>query len=570
MKELEAGLQCRGMNAGKLLCAGALLVSAGCVTDPGDLGAVSGTSGGGTSGAGSESGDAPATQTGEASTTSVDSIGSSSSDGEESGSTGEPIDPQCELDVGEGVARAMTGRQFEHAVADLFGVDVEVEFGGGAPFDAQMTLSLEDQAAIGVAAAEAAAAFEVPTCEGDETACAQAFIDEVAPVALRGQANHDALLATYAEAASHDAGIRAVVETMISDLAFSDVSPTGTMEGELLQLDGVSVATRLALLMWNSVPDAELIDAADSLLEDGGIEAQLARMFDDPRYARAQGDLYLLLTDIERLETMERDQVDASWSGATAAAMLEEQRRFVSDLAEDADATLGDLLTSSSTSVNAELAALYGDDLQTPAPGGSSWGPAELDPSHRGGILTQLAFLARHSRNVSTDWYQPPTTRGEGINEAISCFDIPPPPPGIDPPVGDIVDRETWEEGVENVLDCAGCHALTDPHGHAFGNYDGLGRWFESGNALDGVMNGLEIEFENAVDLSAQLADHDDVRVCIATRHFQFALRRHNEARDDCTIEALVEAFDESGGNLRALVEAVATAETFVLARQEG
>lgn len=567
MKEVRAGLQCTGMNAGKLLCAGALLVSAGCVTEPGDLGAASGTSGGESEGEASESGEPSGGETGAMSSTSVDTVGSSSGAGEETGSTGDPVDTECELDVGAGLQRAMTSRQFEHAVQDVFGVSVEVSLSGQAPFDAQPTISPLDQAAIDVAAADAAAAFEVPECEGDATACAQSFIDDVAPVALRGLANHDALLATYEEAASYEDGIRAVVEAMISDPAFADVSPTGTMDGDLLQLDGVSVATRLALLMWNSVPDAELLDAADSLLTEGGIDAELPRMFDDPRYARAQGDLYLLLTDLEPLQGMDRGQVDDSWSGATADAMLEEQRRFVSDLAQDADATLGDLLTSSSTYVNAELAALYGDDLQTPVPGGSSWGPAELDPSRRAGILTQLGFLARHSRNVSTDWYQPPTTRGEGINAAFSCFDIPPPPPEIDPPVVDIVDRPTWEEGVEHVGDCAGCHALTDPQGHAFGNYDGLGRWFESGNALTGVMSGLDIEFDNAVDLSAQLAQHQDVRMCIATRHFQFALRRDDDARDVCTIEAMAEAFDESGGNLRALVEATATAETFTQAR---
>ena len=108
---------------------------------------------------------------------------------------------------------------------------------------------------------------------------------------------------------------------------------------------------------------------------------------------------------------------------------------------------------------------------------------------------------------------------------------------------------------------------MTDPHGHAYGNYDGLGRWFESGNALDGTFPVLDIEFEDAVDLSAQLAEHEQVRTCVVTRHFQFALRRSDEARDACTIEQMTEAFNESGGNLRALVEATATAETFVLAR---
>ena len=567
MKELERRLQCGGMNAGKLLCAGALLVSAGCVTDPGDLGAVSGTSGGGTGGEASESGDAPTSETATTSATSVDPEGSSSSGEGEESSTGEPVDPACELDVGEGLARAMTGRQFEHAVEDLFGVEVDVEFQGTAPFDAHDTVGPVAQMEIDAAAQVAAAAFEVPPCGGDPSDCGQSFIDEYAPVVLRGQADHDALLATYESAASYDEGIRAVVETMISDPAFADVSPTGEMNGEFLELDGASVATRLALLMWNSVPDAQLLAAADSLLEEGGIEAELPRMFDDPRYTRAQGDLYMLLTDVEALLELERDNVDASWSETTAPSMLEEQRRFIGDLSSNSDSTLGDLLTSSSTYVNAELAALYGDDLQTPVPGGNSWGPGELDPARRGGILTQLAFVARHSNNLPADGYQPPTHRGKGLNEAVSCFDIPPPPPDVAPELVDLIDRPTWEEQVEGAAKCAGCHAVTDPHGHAYGNYDGLGRWFESGNALDGTFPVLDIEFEDAVDLSAQLAEHEQVRTCVVTRHFQFALRRSDEARDACTIEQTTEAFNESGGNLRALVEATATAETFVLAR---
>lgn len=567
MTEQGHRLQCAGMNAGKLLVAGALLVSAGCVTDPGDLGAVSGTSGGGTDGQeGPTSADTSAGETGQPDTT-LDPAGSSSSGGGEESSTGATVVPDCELDVGEGSVRAMTGRQFEHAVQDVFGVEVEVEFGGGGPFGGRPTISPEEQAEIDVAAGVAAATFDVPLCGGDPMACAQSFIDEYAPLALRGQADHDALLDTYDAAASHDAGIRAVVAALISDPAFADVSATGELVDGVLQLDGVSVATRLALLMWNSVPDAALLDAAESLLEDGGIEAELPRLFADPRYARAQADLYALMTDVERLGELDRSDVDASWSEDMASSMVEEQRRFIEALSSDPDATLSDLLTSGSTFVNAELAALYGDDLQTPPPAGDAWGPAELDPQRRGGILTQLGFIARHSNNVSTDGYQPPTNRGVGLGRMFACLPVPPPPDDVGPPLADVVDRESWQEGVEEPAKCAGCHSITDPPGHAFGNYDGLGRWFESGDALDAVSAVLDLEFEDAVDLSAQLSEHEQVRTCMATRHIEFALRRYTEARDECTIEAMVDAFDASGGNLRALVEATATAESFVLAR---
>lgn len=566
MKELGRSLQCRGMNAGKLLCAGALLVGAGCVTDPGDLGAVSGSSGGDSESGASDSGEVSASGTGATSTT-VDPTDASSSGGEETGTTGDPIEPECEVDIAAGLERVMTRDQFQNALEDLFAVRVDVDIRLSAYFDGVEAYSDSDLTGIDDAAASTAAAFEVPACAVEPSDCAAAFIDEYAPVVLRGQGDHDALMSVYEGEASHEEGIRAVVESMITDPAFSDLSPTGDMDGDFIVLDGVSLATRLSLLMWNTVPDAALLASADALLEEGGIAAALPPMFNDPRYSRAQADLYRILTEVDDLPGVDRSNVDASWSEETAAAMIEEQRRFVDGLAIDPAATISDLLTSSSTSVNGELAALYGDDLQTPAPGGASWGPAELDPSRRGGILTQLGFITRHSGNTPTDGYEVPTHRGLAVSESLGCLLLPPPPPDEPEPIGDVFDRESWEAEVEGMASCAGCHSQMDPHGHAYGHYDGLGRWHESGNAVAGTHPSTELEFADAVDLSAQLAEHEDVRACMATQHFRFAMRREETDADACTIAGITGAFNESGGNLRALVEAIATADAFRLAR---
>ncbi len=549
------------MNASKLLCAGALLVTSGCVTDPGDLGGVGESStgaGDGASGSAGESG----------SSTSAGGPTASGSDGGESGSTGEPGEA-CEFDVGVGLARVMTERQFENAVADVFGVQLEVDFDtfSPGPFEGPTELEATGTAAVQSAATEAAGAFTVPDCDGAFAACGQTFIDAWAPVALRGHADLDALFDTYESTGDYDAGVRAVVEAMISDPAFVDLTPTGEVAGPLLQLDGVSIATRLSLLLWNSVPDAALLSAGDTLLDGEGIEAELPRMFDDPRYVRAQVELYAMLTEVDDLLEIQRD-AQSEWSGTTATAMLEEQERFVGGIVSAEDGTLAELLTSTSTQVNAELAALYGDDLQTPAPLGDVWAAAELDASRRAGMLTQLAFITRHSYDVPADQYDAPFRRGNAVLEAFGCRELPPEPPGVvDLELGAITDRPSWEENIEFNPPCAGCHQMTDPVGHAFGNYDSIGRWQEPGNALDGTFLWLDFEFDDAVDMSMKLAADEAVHACMATQYFRFGMRRPMEDADACTLEAVADDFEQSGGNVRVLIEAIATTEAFRLAR---
>ncbi len=73
--------------------------------------------------------------------------------------------------------------------------------------------------------------------------------------------------------------------------------------------------------------------------------------------------------------------------------------------------------------------------------------------------------------------------------------------------------------------------------------------------------------FDGAVSLGETLVETEEVQRCFAERHLEFALRRRVGDQDACTVDALLEAFNNSGGNLRALVEATATSEAFVRAR---
>ena len=54
------------------------------------------------------------------------------------------------------------------------------------------------------------------------------------------------------------------------------------------RLDDYALATRLALFLWNSVPDAELLAHATQgkLPEPGMLRAETNRMLDDPKHRR--------------------------------------------------------------------------------------------------------------------------------------------------------------------------------------------------------------------------------------------------------------------------------------------
>ena len=108
---------------------------------------------------------------------------------------------------------------------------------------------------------------------------------------------------------------------------------------------------------------------------------------------------------------------------------------------------------------------------------------------------------------------------------------------------------------------------MFDNYVFAYGDYDGIGRWDASGDSTAAVDPFSDAAFDGAVSLGETLVETEEVQRCFAERHLEFALRRRVGDQDACTVDALLEAFNNSGGNLRALVEATATSEAFVRAR---
>src|SRR6185369_14442920 len=132
--------------------------------------------------------------------------------------------------------------------------------------------------------------------------------------------------------------------------------------------------------------------------------------------------------------------------------------------------TVGALLTSPSTFVDASLAAFYG----VPAGAGAGFEKVALDPTRAAGMLTQGSFLATHAKADQTS----PVLRGKFVRARLFCNPPMPPPPDIVvmPPTVDprLSTRQRFAQHTADAR-CASCHLQMDPIGFTFEHYDAAG-----------------------------------------------------------------------------------------------
>jgi hypothetical protein len=213
-----------------------------------------------------------------------------------------------------------------------------------------------------------------------------------------------------------------------------------------------------------------------------------------------------------------------------------------------------DLLVSTEAFLDPALAGLYG----LPRPSGA--GPAALPADGpRAGLLGTAAFLSIYSAQDRTS----PTARGVFVREKLLCQPMPTPPDNVDItlPAGNLTTRQRLEEHRKN-SGCAGCHALFDPVGYAFEEFDWIGahRDRESGLPVDTSGNLDDFHFANARELAGHLRELPEVCDCLLRNLFRSINGHLETGADDATLRAWTAAFERTRRSLPAfLAELVAT-----------
>lgn len=240
-------------------------------------------------------------------------------------------------------------------------------------------------------------------------------------------------------------------------------------------LDEYALASRLSYMLWNSVPDAELVSLADEqrLSSPEVLRQQVDRMLLSARGEAFVRDLAAEWLDLRLIDFTEPDQkLYPEFDVIVQQAMLEETHRFLQDML-DRNASVTELIDADYTYLNSRLARYY--DIEGVE--GDTFQRFNLLPEHRrGGLLTQGAILKVTANGTTTS----PVIRGVWVGERLLGEHIPAPPegvPAIEPDIRgatsirDLLERHRSDDA------CAACHVKIDPPGFALENYDPAGRF---------------------------------------------------------------------------------------------
>jgi hypothetical protein len=247
-----------------------------------------------------------------------------------------------------------------------------------------------------------------------------------------------------------------------------DETPAGR-----IRLTERAIAERLALWLWNSVPDEELITLANEgrLHKSETLRKQTDRLLADPRSDRFIADFTDQWLDLRKIDASQPDlRLYPEGREHLKQSMIAETRAYLRELIAK-NASVTHLVKSDFAMLNQSLAEHY----RIPDVAGCAIRRVPLpEGSPRGAFLTQAAVLKVTANGSVTS----PVTRGVWINERILGNHIPPPPagvPAIDPDTrGATTIREQL---VMHRADerCAGCHAKIDPPGFALESFDVIG-----------------------------------------------------------------------------------------------
>jgi mono/diheme cytochrome c family protein len=241
------------------------------------------------------------------------------------------------------------------------------------------------------------------------------------------------------------------------------------------KLDDWALATRLALFLWNSTPDAALRARAErgDLRKPGVLRMETQRLLNDPksrRFVDAFSDYWLDLRKIDDTSPSATIYNDYELDEPLKLAALEETQLFFAELLR-ADLPARNIVAADFTYLNERLANHYG----IPGVAGAAMRRVALPPgSERGGLMTMASVLKITANGTTTS----PVLRGHWITERILGIETRPPPPNVKAVEPDIRGAVTIRQQLAKHRDnpsCASCHIKMDPPGFALESFDVMG-----------------------------------------------------------------------------------------------
>jgi hypothetical protein len=422
------------------------------------------------------------------------------------------------------------------------------------------------------------------TCQprnGSDESCAKSIVSAIARRAYRRPLTEQdvSALVEFYRSGNRDAGFEAGIQRALERILVSpdflfriEQQPDGVPANGVYRLTDVELASRLSFFLWSSMPDDELLTAAERgrLKDPAVLERQVRRMLADAR-SKALVDNFagqwLVLRNIR--DASPDPDLFPDFDENLRDAFLQETTLFFESQLKD-DRSVVELLSANYTYLNERLARHY----EIPNVFGSRFRRVALADSHRGGLLGQGSLLTVTSYPNRTS----PVLRGKWLLETI--LGTPPPPPPPDVPAlqergegGKVASvRERLEMHRSNPA-CSGCHSVMDPLGFALENFDPVGRWrtHDAGTPVDAsgaLPSGAK--FEGVAGLrELLLQQREQFATNVTDRLMAYALGRTVEYYDLPSIRRIARAAAPDDYRWSSIILGIVKSAPFQMRRSE-
>lgn len=344
------------------------------------------------------------------------------------------------------------------------------------------------------------------------------------------------------------------------------VESSTAAQDKKIWLNGYEIASRLSYGLWNTMPSAELFAAAKSgeLATPAGVTNWTKTMLQSPRAKGPLVGFHEQLFNVVNYGTIAKNaQLFPNFTEDLAPVLRDEARLFFEEIAVTRGSSIKSLLTTPVAFVNDRTAPFYG----LSASYGSTLTKADLDPTKRAGVLTQVGFLSKYGSQSQSD----PILRGVHISLDIICSALPAPPNDL-PPLPALKDGQTNRQRVEELTGKAPCNAchetFINPLGFAFENFDAIGQWRDQDNgqpvnaAATFMLDGKAVSYTGAIELSQLLANSPSVHRCYSEHWLEYVLGRKPSAEEAGVLDKLSVA-SQADNSMSGLLSSITALETF-------
>ena len=354
--------------------------------------------------------------------------------------------------------------------------------------------------------------------------------------------------AAYKADPSFMVAIRLTLQAVLISPKFLFIAEEPNFDSKPHKVTDHELASRLSYFLWGSLPDDELLKAADegNLSDSRILQEQFKRMLGSQNSRKVRNFSQNFVEQWLGTRALGRefkpDKSIRGYDSELEGGMKYEPVFFFHEILTE-NRSLLDLLKADYTYVNRRLARHYrikGEFREQPK-------RVQLtDENRRGGLLSMAAVLAVSSYPHRTS----PVLRGKWILETILGDPPPPPPPNV-PELEESASsvsseslRQRLELHRQNVA-CAQCHDRIDPLGFGLENYGVLGRWRDKyeGHRVDArgaLPDGTT--FSGPAELKLALLGRKDQFVRHLTKKMLgYALGRGLTYYDYCAVNSIVD-----------------------------